>query len=181
MADTGIIEIALGGVVRVEDFQHLTRLAAFAPEALEPALCLAVLACFVDEDVARLDEHLRLTNRETDRMRRALAANGGLRPGLNDHDVRACLYRLGRETAVDGVLMAWSRDVSGPDDAAWRALLDAVRAAEVPVFPVRGRDLVALGVPKGPDVGETMRTLEGRWIASDFTESRDSLLALVES
>ncbi len=178
MAETGIIEIALGGVVRVEDFQHLARLAA--PEARDPALCLTVLACFVEEDIARLDAHMRLTNAETKRMTRALSANGALHPGLDGHALRTRLYRLGREAALDGVLITWSRGDAGPEAGEWHALLETVRTLDVPVFPVRGRDLVERGIPKGPGVGEIMRTLEARWIASDFTAGRDSLLGTVE-
>lgn len=184
MADTGIIEIAVGGVVRVEDFQHLAKLADIAPEASDPALCLTVLACFIDEDVARLDEHLRLSNAEKIRIRRALKANGGLRPGLSPgvagHELRERLYRLGRETAIDGVLVAWSRDVAGPDAQDWRDLLATLRETDVPVFPIKGRDLVSLGIPKGPKIGEITRALEVRWIASDFTENRESLLAVAK-
>lgn len=181
MADTGIIEIAFGGVVRVEDFQHLRLLADIAPEADEPAIGLTVLACYIDEDVSRLDEHLRLSNAEVTRMRRALKANGSLRPGVSRHELRERLYRLGRESAVDGVLVAWSRDEVGPDAQDWRDLLSAAREIEIPEFPLKGRDLVALGIPKGPKIGETMRALEVRWIASDFCESRESLLAVVKA
>ena len=48
---------------------------------------------------------------------------------------------------------------------------------EKPVFPLSGKDLVAAGVEPGPAVGERLRELEERWIASGFSLTREMLLA----
>jgi hypothetical protein len=44
---------------------------------------------------------------------------------------------------------------------------------------VAGRDLVRRGVAPGPEVGRRLAEIEARWIASDFTASREELLASV--
>lgn len=176
MADTGIIEIALGGVVRTVDFRRLAALSQTHPEASDPMLRLAVLACFVEEDVARLTARLRLSNAEATRMRRALAAAEDLAPGTADVDLRLALYRQGRGVTVDGGLVAWARSGAGPDSREWAGLLARAHGLEIPVFPLAGRDLLDAGVPRGPLVGQILRALEARWIASGFKAGGAELL-----
>jgi tRNA nucleotidyltransferase/poly(A) polymerase len=45
-----------------------------------------------------------------------------------------------------------------------------------PVFPVKGVDLAALGIPAGPKLGASLKTLEDEWIESGFSLDRDALL-----
>ena len=42
-------------------------------------------------------------------------------------------------------------------------------------FPLKARDLMP--DLQGPDLGKAMKRLEGEWIASGFTLSRDELIA----
>ncbi|PTW54973.1 poly(A) polymerase [Breoghania corrubedonensis] len=179
MAETGIIEIAFGGVVRLEDFAHLHRLKDFAAEAGDAILRLAALSCFVQEDVDRLFERLRLSNAEAGRMALVLVAASSFSPALDDIACRERLYRLGHETAIDAALLAWCRVAAGAQDQSWRRLIVSLRAQTVPVFPVAGRDLLALGMKPGPGLGEALRAIEADWIASGFTLGRDALLASV--
>jgi poly(A) polymerase len=44
------------------------------------------------------------------------------------------------------------------------------------VFPVKGADILASGVPAGPDVGRILSGLESQWVDSNFTLTRDALL-----
>lgn len=45
-----------------------------------------------------------------------------------------------------------------------------------PIFPVKGRDLQALGFKPGPEMGRSLKKLEQQWVASDFALDKDSLL-----
>ena len=46
-----------------------------------------------------------------------------------------------------------------------------------PEFPVKGQDLLAMGIPQGALVGRHLQTLEDLWVASGFSLNRDDLLA----
>ena len=59
-------------------------------------------------------------------------------------------------------------------DAALRA---RIAAMEVPVFPILGRDLQALGMPPGPAMGEALRHLRATWLDSGCTAQAATLLA----
>jgi poly(A) polymerase len=52
-----------------------------------------------------------------------------------------------------------------------------VAAWEPRSFPVKGRDLIALGAQKGPTLGDLLEHLESWWIAEDFRPDRDAVLA----
>jgi tRNA nucleotidyltransferase/poly(A) polymerase len=117
-----------------------------------------------------------LSNAESAR----LLAIAELEPVLNsetdEKTARAALYRLGTDVYQDRVLIAWSRIGAADKDKAWRALFDLPDRWQPPAFPVTGKDLLAQGYMAGPKLGETLRGLEERWIASDFSLGRDDLL-----
>ena len=70
-------------------------------------------------------------------------------------DPRALAYRLGMEHALDRLLL------TGSDTA---PLKDWV----IPVFPLKGGQIVAHGVAAGPEVARILRVVEDRWIAEGF-------------
>ncbi|XKH38330.1 hypothetical protein ACIU1J_28095 [Azospirillum doebereinerae] len=43
-------------------------------------------------------------------------------------------------------------------------------------LPVAGRDLLALGVPHGPGLGQRLKEIEAWWIAEDFRPGREACL-----
>jgi hypothetical protein len=50
-----------------------------------------------------------------------------------------------------------------------------------PDLPVSGNDLLGRGIPAGPQLGAALKVMEGAWVASDFTMTRDDLLAVLKS
>ncbi len=75
-----------------------------------------------------------------------------------DVDARALAYRLGVESAVDRLLLS-------------EASLAPLTNWAVPVFPLKGGDIVARGVDAGPQVARTLRAVEARWIAEGFPDA----------
>lgn len=122
-------------------------------------------------DADALAERLRLSRAE----RRALAA---LAPPWDDLGVgaaawRARLHRLGRQDFERRALLAAAAGEA-------RLLPDRLAAAAAwrpRALPVKGKDLIALGLTAGPEVGAMMAALETFWIARDFEPDRAALLA----
>lgn len=54
---------------------------------------------------------------------------------------------------------------------------DWALAWQPPVFPVTANDLMARGMVQGKELGETLRALEDKWVASNYTFSARDLLA----
>ncbi|WP_337268972.1 CCA tRNA nucleotidyltransferase [Oryzifoliimicrobium ureilyticus] len=56
------------------------------------------------------------------------------------------------------------------------AFLDEARRWEKPQFPLSGADVIALGVPAGPEVGKMLTALEDQWVEENFAADRAALL-----
>lgn len=50
---------------------------------------------------------------------------------------------------------------------------------DIPVFPVRGSDLIAMGMKQGREMGDCLRNMKAKWIAENFQTDRDSLLTMI--
>ena len=124
----------------------LRRLAALLPA--EPVLAEHVAARF------------RLSGVQKKRLATA-AARGG-----EPADPRALAYRLGRNEALDRLLLTGA---SAAPLEEWT----------IPRFPLKGGEIVARGVKAGPEVARTLRALEDRWISEGFPD-RTRVLAMLD-
>lgn len=128
-------------------------------------------------DIAgRLRPRLRLTNQETERLRR-LAIAGPVTPGFRPAERRAILYRNGSATWRDAVVVSWAEKGAPPDDPDWTSLYRLAEEWPVPTFPLRGAHLLERGIPAGRELGQLLQELEDWWIATDFTLGAEALLA----
>ncbi|PNU04935.1 CCA tRNA nucleotidyltransferase [Novosphingobium guangzhouense] len=158
MRELGVLEVilpeadpaALAALVAAEQAQGIApdairRLAALLPA--QPALAEQVAARF------------RLSAAQKKRLALAAARDGAT------GDARALAYRLGRDAALDRLLISGA-DVSSIVD--WQP----------PAMPLKGGQIVARGVGAGPDVARILRRVEDRWIAEGFPEGSriDALL-----
>ncbi len=128
-----------------------------------------------DADVAALAEGLRLSNRDARRLADMAAARDAV---TLDGDARAWrrqLHRWGADGARDGGLVAAAGQ--GADGAALDLFWQTRAGWRPRTLPVTGADLIAAGVPEGPDVGALMRLLNDWWVAEDFQPDRAALLA----
>lgn len=184
MNDCGLWEIATGGLARIDDYDALRALDNIAAETRDPELGLTVLSGFVREDVDRVAERLRLSNVERKRMLTGWAVYKRFRQSDTLPDMRWLLYAFGRPGAVDGLLAYWAafeaqyRTGSKPD---FRKALSILRTADVPVFPLKGADMIALGHAPGPNVGELLKSLEQIWCDSGFSLEKPDLIARANS
>lgn len=122
------------------------RAAGVAPDPLRR------LAALLPADPAIADQvgaRLRLSTAQ--RKRLVTAAGRATEPG----DARALAYRLGRDEALDRLLLA-GRDVAPLEH--W----------EIPRLPLKGGDIVARGVSAGPEVARVLRAVEAQWVAEGF-------------
>ena len=77
-----------------------------------------------------------------------------------------------KRAIVDGISIEWALDIMRLSNKADEVLT----GWEVPVMPVAGRDLIAAGVQPGPEMGTVLKAMRERWIASDYTLSREDLM-----
>ena len=115
----------------------LRRLAALLPAAPEVA----------DQVAARL----RLSAAQRKRLV-AAADRGG-----ETVDPRALAYRLGRQAAIDRLLLRGEEMASL---VGW----------DIPHLPLKGGEIVARGISAGPEVARILKDIERLWVAEGFPD-----------
>jgi poly(A) polymerase len=144
------------------------------------------LACLIETDAKGAEviaERFRLSNQDKKRLitlHKSVPQAPAL--SLSARERRHLIYRLGHGTYFDLALIAWAgeRDVDprAPSalSAGWMELLEQARATHIPDFPLKGRDVLALGVAHGPRVGELLDGVRQWWEEADFQPSPQACL-----
>lgn len=132
-------------------------------------------------------ERLRLSNRQRDRLLTMLAPPCAVVPPAEngqgvDRTLLRALYRCDHATVCDLALLAWAAERAAAGrlppqrNQAWMTLLDRAAALPRPIFPLKGRDVLALGIPPGPRVGELLGRVEAWWEQGGYLASRAACL-----
>ncbi len=151
MAELGVLEVvlpeadvaALAALVAEESRQQI------APDALRRLAALLPADVQLAEAVA---SRFRLSGAQKKRLALAAARDGA------ERDARPLAYRLGRDSALDRLLIA------GADAAALDGWV-------IPEFPLKGGEIVARGIKAGPEVARVLRQVEDGWIAAGFADA----------
>ncbi|HEV2505676.1 MAG TPA: CCA tRNA nucleotidyltransferase [Mesorhizobium sp.] len=152
-----------------------------------PAQALLRLEAIVPPDAARmkvLAERLRFSTEEGNRLQRwalapaieAKTTEGTLAKTLYLGDRQSILDRLKLSLASARARVAADDNAALNDAGGYARLLGFAEKWEKPVFPIKGADIAALGVPPGPKFGTLLKNLEGEWIGKGFKPDRGALL-----
>jgi poly(A) polymerase len=114
----------------------------------------------------------RFSNDELDRL--TALANSRQDLGADAAAARRAIWQAGKSLYRDGVLLAAARQDRTKDAA---RLIAIAEGWDVPALPIRGADLVELGVLPGPGLGKLLRAVEAWWIACDFAPDRTACMA----
>ncbi|MSP51202.1 MAG: CCA tRNA nucleotidyltransferase [Alphaproteobacteria bacterium] len=162
------------------DFARLERLSMLEAlhDCAEPLRRLAALLAY-PAGARSVAQRLRLSTAEKTRVLAALAPGEALTTA-SDRTLRALVYGVGLECALDRLFLAHAAD-SSSDRNRLRAQMVAAVAWTAPRFPVKGGDLIARGIPRGPEVSRLLRVLENWWIEQDFAPDRGSILGQLDA
>lgn len=151
MAELGVLDVVLPEA-RVDALVALIaeeRCQQIAPDGLRRLAALLPAEVQLAEAVA---SRFRLSGAQKKRLATAAARDG------SEAEARPLAYRLGREAALDRLLIAGA-DVS------------ALEGWTIPAFPLKGGEIVARGIKAGPDVARVLRQVESGWIAAGFADA----------
>ncbi|MDE2562320.1 MAG: CCA tRNA nucleotidyltransferase [Sphingomonadales bacterium] len=151
MADLGVLREVLpeaekGGPAALAALVAEERRQDVAPDPLRRFAALLPAQPQVASDVAA---RLRLSIAQRKRLAAAAGRTG--EPG----EPRALAYRLGREEAIDRLLLAG-------------APIAPLEGWDIPRLPLKGGEIVARGVSAGPEVARLLRAVEDKWVAEGF-------------
>ncbi len=134
---------------------HLEDMTGTVPNSMRRLACLGG---------SQPKEYLRLSNAETRQLE--LLNQGQSLPGR----AAELGYRYGKKTGMDIVLLR----AALLGQSLNHHIHDELAKGSKAIFPIRARDLMP--DYKGPALGAKLCELEKRWIASDFTLNKQSLL-----
>jgi poly(A) polymerase len=173
MQATGVLDRALPGNASLP---VLERLIARFPEANPLLRVAALIRPATEDDIDRLADRLKLANADRDRLL-ALVATPPPDPEADDRLLRQAIHKLGSSLFSD--LMRLGASQRGDGEQAGKAL-ELARSWQPPRFPVGGDDLLARGIPSGPELGRLLDAVRREWQESDFTLDRAACLARLD-
>ncbi|MEH3125015.1 CCA tRNA nucleotidyltransferase [Agrobacterium cavarae] len=150
----------------------------------DPMLRLASIIPPGAERVTDLSSRLRMSKNEAARLDQWAKAPA-VDPSLAETALDRLLYRQGVEGVKTRLKLALSSaraDMSAGDAAMEKiaklsTLLARAEKFNKPAFPLSGADVLAAGLPPGPQVGEVLGELEAAWVGGNFAADRETLLA----
>jgi len=125
-----------------------------------------------DADV--IANRLKLNNEQRKRLKFILANRN---TSLGDNNSwRKMIYQNGKDLFMDFIYSYFDSNI------------DLVAKAEsfatmitVPVMPINGNDLIAIGVQPGPTMGQLLKKLESIWMDSNFLKNKNQMLDIAKS
>jgi len=177
MRENGLIEPLVGVS---GDVEHVARLAAIEEALGLPPDAVLRLAVLVGNGSPGLREKLRLSTVEAERLAHAAVSSEVFDPRSKEQAAKAFIYLHGAQAFHDGALLDWVRSIDETNDAARAARLRLPQRWSAPKLPVRGADVMALGVAAGPAVGRVIDAFENWWIAAGFPMEEPEVRAKLE-
>jgi poly(A) polymerase len=177
MAERNVLERALPIPADVELFTRVAAIEQALGRDPDSLLRLAALTGGRPGSALPLRDRLKLSNSEYERLARMTMPDRAFDPETAEREAKAFIYRHSESAFVDGVILAWARKGSASEDADWQARFGLPARWKAPQLPVRGTDVVALGVAEGPAVGRVVRAFEDWWIAEDFSNDPAQITA----
>lgn len=170
MEEAGIFTAFLPGPYSRDDLVRLREIEGTEPDAL---LRLAAFAPERDGHAFKASKRMRFSNAQIARFRDLSRASvGGLEAEI---DIRRAIYTLGNALFEDAARLAFARGGITRETA--DVLLSASAAWPKPELPVRGKDIMEIGLAAGPGIGEVLKQVENWWIGGNFEAGRETALA----
>ncbi len=179
MVARGILDALLPEATQFKRFDRLVEIETALDQA-DPVRRLGAVVSATGDNIHSISDRLRLSNMERDRLVAMLNCDAAPDPKLSEQESRRMQYALGRRLYVDVALLRWAESTAQTDAVAW---IDTIHVAEQrmqPLFPLRGADIVEMGVAAGPEVGDLLAQVERWWIDDDFAATQSQCLAEVE-
>lgn len=153
-----------------------------AREGLKPDPLLRLMAMMGRDALSAslLAKRLKLSNKEAARIKDWASNAETLSHDMPERARMQAIYRAGQQVILDRARLRAAGAEVAIESAHWMVLADLALGWTPPIFPLRGADLIAAGVPKGPSLGKALTALEALWVRSGFSTEKPQLLAALK-
>jgi poly(A) polymerase len=174
MAGAGVLAEVLPEAAGLQRLEALVGIDAELVSEPYPVLRLAALLPADPVAAAAIAARLKLSNADRDRLVEAATDDPDIVSWMSPKAVRQKVWRLGAAAFADKVRLAWAG--RGGNAIQWRALLPIAETWPRPALPLTGAEVMAAGVPEGPQVGRVLAEVEAWWVDNDFPTDKLSII-----
>jgi len=180
-AASGLAQPAYGAAPNPAVFAKLGDLARSLSQPLGFETALAAFVCHASDDARRLGARLKLSNSECSELeivcRLGLDAWHDAIPDISI--LTHAMVDHGKRRVTQGLLLAAAR-LACREPARLHSLFSHIERFDIPMFPLRGRDLTDLGLGTGPEIGMLLNRAREAWRRAEYGLSRDRLLERIQ-
>ena len=146
----------------------------------ESALRRLFILYLPDETLAEsFSNRLKLSRKEKEQFIGWARFNPSITDFTNPQTLQKLLYERGRDFCHHKFILRCAELGQMPEN--FHQVLENIQNLPIYTFPLKGRDLIEVGVNDNRKIGQMLDMLEHLWIESNFTMSREDLLAQIHS
>ncbi len=176
MLTNEILDTLLPEASNAEGLAKMVALESREAIAPDPLLRLMAMGAREPLQMALLCKRLKMSTKETNRLRAWSDSSVALDPHANDSEKLKAIYFAGKQVVIDRARVRAAGEEDTLMSVRWMSLADLAMGWTPPDFPLSGKDLKAAGVEPGPKMGKVLEALKALWVRSNFTADRDKLL-----
>ncbi len=151
----------------------------------DPILLLALWGHIIGYKVEPIIDRWKFSNKEADYLRflcNANLINGNEMP--SESEVNRLLYHYRCKWVTSRLMLQWVLLRYGNKACELKSLKSLLAKAEMfekPSFPLESKDISALGIPPGKQMGDLLREAESLWIHSNFSLTYEDLMQKIKA
>ena len=127
-----------------------------------------------------ISRNLKCSKKDQIMIEKIMCAGEEVSKSLDKPKCYHFFHKFGQSASISGVLIAIAREKENLNSSlkSLYALFSSLREVN---FPIKGEDIISLGITEGPKIGKILKDLEMHWIDSGFTDSKETLLKKIGS
>ena len=178
MFENGILDYVMPPSTNLDKLQFLMDMVDDLK--IEPSVLRRLFILYNPDDhlAGNLANRMHLSKKHREYLMRLAKVECLAADFAQDNFLKEIIYRYGRDFCKDRLLIAYAQERKD-----WKAvptILEKIEKINVPDFPIRGQDIIALATIPDKFVGVIMKSLENYWISEGFKYSKEELLSLAD-
>ena len=178
MFDNGILDYVMPASNNLDKLQYLMDMVDDLK--VEPSVMRRLFILYNPDDhlAGNLANRMHLSKKQREYLTRLAKVECVADDFENDNFIKEIIYRHGKDFCKDRLLIAYAQEKKNWQNI--QRILQQIDNTPVPVFPIKGHDVMSIANIKEKFIGYIMRSLENYWIAHGFTPNKEDLLKVAE-
>lgn len=182
MKDNEILHHIMPGVtdnVHLDSIRHLVMIEKEEGSVMPSKDAIIRLALLIEEghgQVEEICEVWKCSNADRKSLLRLVTPDIEVTPEIEEKKQKKMLVRLGKEDFIRQVIFNWAKDEDNFHVGAFKSMLALANTWQPPEFPVKGQDIIDLGIEQGEEVGKLLEEAFLIWEDSNYSLDKKGIL-----